>query len=284
MQELYQALSMITQKETEIVETEMQTTVFQDAITILIAEDGDINMLLAKTVVERIVPNATIIEAMNGNEAVEICKKSLPDLVLMDIQMPILNGYEATQQIRLLPGSSSIPIIALTAGIVKGEKEKCEAAGMNDFVSKPFVEETLVSIFKRWLKSNAPINIETAALKEKEASLHLDLEQIRKYMGADDLLILQFLNLTILEIKKSIIAIEQAIAEKDIRTVKSAIHKLKGTSLTASLSHMSTKASKFNGMEVFQVNLVNNLFQELKAESLLVIDLLEKQVSKSSVK
>lgn len=281
MQELYQALSIIAQKEPIVVKEEVQTTVFQDAITILIAEDGDINMLLAKTVVERIVPNATIIEAMNGNEAVEICKKSLPDLVLMDIQMPILNGYEATQQIRLLPGSSSIPIIALTAGIVKGEKEKCEAAGMNDFVSKPFVEETLISIFKRWLKPVAKISeVAEIVLKEKEASLHLDLEQIRKYMGADDLLIQQFLSLTILEIKKSIVAIEQSINEKDIAGIKSAIHKLKGTSLTASLSHMSAIANKFNGMDVFQVNLVNSLFQELKAESMVVIELLEKQLSK----
>jgi PAS domain S-box-containing protein len=280
MQELFQALSMITKKESVVVEAEIQTTVFQDTITILIAEDGDINMLLAKTVVERIVPNAIIVEASNGNEAIEICKKALPDLVLMDIQMPILNGYEATQQIRQLPGSSTIPIIALTAGIVKGEKEKCEAAGMNDFVSKPFVEDTLVTIFKRWLK---PINTSSDSpnyvLKEKEASLHLDLVQIRKYMGADDLLIQQFLSLTIVEIKKSIAAINQAISESDIRAIKSAIHKLKGTSLTASLSKLSAISSKFNEMEIFDAGQVRILFKELEAESLIVIDLLEKQLS-----
>lgn len=281
MQELYQALSMITQKETVVVEAEVQTTIFQDAITILIAEDGDINMLLAKTVVQRIAPNATIIEAMNGSEALEICKKALPDLVLMDIQMPILNGYEATQQIRQLPGSSSIPIIALTAGIVKGEKEKCEAAGMNDFVSKPFVEETLVAIFKRWLnKDFENSGISATEQKAKEESLHLDLEQIRKYMGADDALIKQFLSLTVLEIKKSMDAIDLAIAEKDVSMIKLAIHKLKGTSLTASLSNMSTIASKFNAMDSFDESQVNRLFQDLKLESRLVIELLEKQLSK----
>ncbi|OYU55441.1 MAG: hybrid sensor histidine kinase/response regulator [Chitinophagaceae bacterium BSSC1] len=280
MQELYQALSMITQKVKVVEEVEVKTTTFQDAITILIAEDGEINMLLARTVVERIAPNATIIEAMNGNEAVEICKKALPDLVLMDIQMPILNGYEATQQIRQLPESSSIPIIALTAGIVKGEKEKCEAAGMNDFVSKPFVEETLVAIFKKWLNKdleNATIMV--ADQKAKEESLHLDLEQIRKYMGADDALIKQFLNLTVLEINKSMTAIELAIIEKDISMIKLAIHKLKGTSLTASLSTMSGIASKFNVMDSFDESQVNELFQNLKLESSLVIALLEKQLS-----
>jgi PAS domain S-box-containing protein len=278
MQELYQALSMITKKETVEVVEETETIVFQEFMTILIAEDGDINMLLAKTVVERIAPNATIIEAMNGNEAVEVCKKALPDFILMDIQMPILNGYEATQQIRQLPRSATVPIIALTAGIVKGEKEKCEAAGMNDFVSKPFVEETLVSIFKRWLK---PINeVSTTVINEKEATLHLDLEQIRKYMGADDMLIQQFLSLTIVEIKKSFVSIDQAILESDIKAIKSAIHKLKGTSLTASLSKLSAIASKFNELEIFDAGQVRILYQELETESFIVIDLLEKQLSK----
>ncbi len=278
MQELYQALSMITKKETVEIVSVAETTVFQDAITILIAEDGEINMLLAKTVLERIAPNATILEAMNGNEAVEICKKALPNFVLMDIQMPILNGYEATQQIRQIPGSSSVPIIALTAGIVKGEKEKCEAAGMNDFVSKPFVEETLISIFKRWLKPT--VEVSSNVLNDKEAKLHLDLEQIRKYMGTDDVLIQQFLSLTIVEIKKSIASIDQAILESDISAIKSAIHKLKGTSLTASLSNLSAIASKFNEMENFDTGQVKNLFKELETESLIVISLLEKQLSR----
>ena len=277
MQELYQALSMTKQKEILVEEKGQQVHIITDAINILIAEDGDINMLLAKTVVERIAPNANIIEALNGKEAVDICKKSLPDLILMDIQMPVLNGYEATQQIRQIDGSSAIPIIALTAGIVKGEKEKCESAGMNDFVSKPFVEETLVAIFKRWLKSN--ISMDTTLLKEKEASLHLDLAQIRKYMGDDDALIQQFLSLTILEIKKSLVSIEQAIVNKDISAIKAAMHKLKGTSLTASLSQMSAIATKFSGMDVFNENLVKGLFQELQLESTFVIDLLEQHLA-----
>lgn len=281
MQELYQALSMIIKKEIKADEEINASTIFEDPISILIAEDGEINMLLAKTVVERIAPNATVFEALNGNEAVEICKRSLPDLILMDIQMPVLNGYEATQQIRELKGSSSIPIIALTAGIVKGEKEKCESAGMNDFVSKPFVEDTLVSIFQRWLKVTIANN--AAVIKEKEASLHLDLEQIRKYMGDDDKLIQQFLSLTVLEIKKSLVAMEQAIAEKDINGIKAAMHKLKGTSLTASLSRLSSIASEFSGMELFHENNVKYLFQELKSESKLVIDLLQKQLATFSL-
>jgi HPt (histidine-containing phosphotransfer) domain-containing protein len=152
---------------------------------------------------------------------------------------------------------------------------------MNDFVSKPFVEETLVTIFRKWLNKNQESsNIMVADQNAKEESLHLDLEKIRKYMGADDALIKQFLNLTVLEIKKSMTAIELAITEKDISMIKLAIHKLKGTSLTASLSTMSTIASEFNAMESYDVSQVNDLFQKLKLESRLVIALLEKQLSK----
>jgi len=278
MQELFQALSIISKKEPIAVFNKTVSTSFPDKISILIAEDGDINMLLAKTVVSRIAPNASIKEAINGKEAFEFCKQELPDLILMDIQMPILNGYEATLQIRQLAGASKIPIVALTAGIVKGEKEKCEAAGMNDFVSKPFVEETLVAIFKKWIKKDDESStVIVSDQKTKEDSLHLDLEQIRKYMGADDLLIQQFLSLTILEIKKSINTIELAISEKNISMIKSSIHKLKGTSLTASLSNMSVIASKFNMMDDYDESKVEKLFNELKIESRIVIELLDNQ-------
>ena len=85
------------------------------------------------------MPNATIFQAMNGNHAIEAYRKELPNIIFMDIQMPELNGYEATAAIRQLETDNPIPIIALTAGTVMGEKERCLAAGMNDYVSKPFV-------------------------------------------------------------------------------------------------------------------------------------------------
>jgi CheY-like chemotaxis protein len=118
---------------------------------VLIAEDNPINMLLATTIVKKIVPTAVVTEANNGKEAIEMCKRILPDIIFMDIQMPEVNGYEATQEIRKLTPDIRIPIIALTAGNVKGEKEKCMAAGMDDFVTKPFVEDNIVTVMNQWL-------------------------------------------------------------------------------------------------------------------------------------
>lgn len=69
----------------------------------------------------------------------------------MDIQMPEMNGYEASQAIRKLPSQKRIPIVAITAGNVKGEKEKCMEAGMDDFLVKPVREENIIAVLKKWL-------------------------------------------------------------------------------------------------------------------------------------
>ena len=123
-----------------------------DTLRVLIVEDNKINMFLAKTLVKRIIPNAVILEAYDGQEGVEQFEVNNPDLILMDIQMPIKNGYEATVEIRNInKNGDKIPIIALTAGIMVGEKDKCIEYGMNDYVSKPIIEEDLDVIIHKWL-------------------------------------------------------------------------------------------------------------------------------------
>ncbi|RKS92507.1 PAS domain S-box-containing protein [Flavobacterium limicola] len=121
---------------------------------VLIVEDNKINMFLAKTLVKRIISNCTIFEAKDGNEAIEQYKKEQPDVVLMDIQMPNKNGYEATNEIRKLKGSENIPIIAITAGIMVGDKEKCLEAGMDDYLPKPIIQSDLEKILYKWLPKN----------------------------------------------------------------------------------------------------------------------------------
>ncbi|MGL2964879.1 PAS domain S-box protein [Flavobacterium sp. RSB2_4_14] len=116
--------------------------------TIFIVEDNQINMLLAKTLIKRILPNAEVIELENGKKALEKIKNVLPDLILMDIQMPEMNGYDATVEIRKLPNTKHIPIIALTAGTVMGEKEKCIEYGMNDYIPKPIDKDLLKKIIE----------------------------------------------------------------------------------------------------------------------------------------
>jgi signal transduction histidine kinase len=126
-------------------------------IRILIAEDNPVNLSLIKIILKKKLPNAILVEAGNGLKAVEKFKEGGFNLVLMDVQMPELDGYEATQEIRRIedrlrgPGGRT-PIIALTAGAVAGEKEKCLAAGMDDFVGKPIVSELLFAALNKWLK------------------------------------------------------------------------------------------------------------------------------------
>ena len=134
-----------------VVHHEDKTAIESRKINILLVEDNKINMLLAKTLLKQILPNATIIEAFDGQEAVTVFSKSIPDIIFMDVQMPVMNGYEATQKIRELQ-HGHLPIIALTAGTVIGEKEKCIEAGMDDYASKPIVKSTLQEVIAKWIK------------------------------------------------------------------------------------------------------------------------------------
>ena len=122
-----------------------------NSIKILIVEDNKINMLLIKTLLKAIIPNCIILESFDGIGAIKLCKKEQLDLILMDIQMPVKNGYETTAEIRKLQKAKNIPIIALTAGMMIGEKEKCFESGMNDYIAKPIVKSNLELILHKWL-------------------------------------------------------------------------------------------------------------------------------------
>jgi CheY-like chemotaxis protein len=130
---------------------ETKTILYKNAQPkILIVEDNKINMLLTKTLLKQIIPNGIIHESVDGEQGVAKVKEVNPDIIFMDIQMPIINGYDATRAIRKLNESKDIIIIALTAGTVIGEREKCIESGMNDYVSKPIVKKTLEEILEKW--------------------------------------------------------------------------------------------------------------------------------------
>ncbi len=123
----------------------------RDEVKILVVDDNKINMLLTKTLVQNQLPNSHVLEATNGLEALEIAKIERPDVIFMDIQMPIMNGYEATVEIKkILPKTI---IIALTAGIITGEKEKCIDIGMNDFIVKPIEKNIFEETIIKWVNS-----------------------------------------------------------------------------------------------------------------------------------
>jgi two-component system, cell cycle response regulator DivK len=96
-----------------------------------------------------------VIEAVDGAEGVAKAASARPDLVLMDIQLPVLDGYDATRQIKALPGLSAIPIIAVSSFAMKGDEEKARAAGCDHYVTKPYSPVDLLRLARRYLGETA---------------------------------------------------------------------------------------------------------------------------------
>jgi CheY-like chemotaxis protein len=117
---------------------------------VLVAEDNAVNRKLARRLLEKLGCDVTLVE--NGREAVEQVRESGPfDVVFMDVQMPELDGFEATREIRSSDGAeASVPIVAMTANAMEGDRERCLEAGMDDYVSKPIDPKRLADALGRW--------------------------------------------------------------------------------------------------------------------------------------
>ncbi|MBF0118919.1 MAG: response regulator [Desulfobacterales bacterium] len=125
-----------------------------NGVKILVAEDNDINQQVAREILEQSGAFVTI--APNGKDAVsKMLKEDSYDLILMDIQMPQMNGTEATKFIRSKLNFTQIPIIAMTAHALPSERDNCLSSGMNDYISKPFEPEQFLTVISKWVK---PVN------------------------------------------------------------------------------------------------------------------------------
>jgi two-component system, sensor histidine kinase and response regulator len=132
------------------------TDVALDAPLVLIAEDNEINHAVAKALLVRHGLRTAV--AHNGREAVAMALANTYAAILMDCQMPELDGYEATRRIRAAEGSAHVPIIAMTAHSMPGDRERCINAGMDDYISKPVRAELLNAAMDHWLGGPAPGN------------------------------------------------------------------------------------------------------------------------------
>ncbi len=120
---------------------------------ILVAEDTEINRQLLRILLAR--KGCILQEVENGAQAVQAARSGGYDLILMDCMMPIMDGYQATAEIRAHEqeqGRPPIPIIALTASAIEGDRQRCLDAGMDDYLSKPFTQVGLMSTVEKWLK------------------------------------------------------------------------------------------------------------------------------------
>ena len=124
----------------------------RSSVRILLAEDNIINQMVAQGILNKLGYGADVVA--DGAEAVKVLKTISYDLVFMDCQMPLMDGYEATKEIRNLQSeveNHNIPIIAMTANAMQGDREKCLEAGMNDYIAKPVEPEVLKEIIEKWL-------------------------------------------------------------------------------------------------------------------------------------
>ncbi len=135
-------------------EDTQENTVKRQNIKVLIAEDNRMNMMLTQELLLDMDPGIHIIEAWNGKEAVEQFRKELPDIVLMDVNMPEKDGYQASKEIRQAEKEKNLsrrPIIAITARTHKGEKQRCLDADMDEYLPKPVQETDFVNTVNTFL-------------------------------------------------------------------------------------------------------------------------------------
>ncbi len=275
MQELYRALSKLSNNKQvpEIIDDEKVMLPNLREIRVLIAEDGEINMLLAKTIIKRIAPNAQIIEAHNGNIALQVCKELMPDIIFMDVQMPEMNGYESTRLIRSEEKFKKVPIIAITAGTVKGEKEKCIEAGMDDFLAKPIIENEVAEMFVKWLwdhqNDNEP-NENVASLENENRNFN----KLRLIVSNDNDAFINFLQVLEVELMENEKDIEKFFFLKDFQALKAAGHKLKGTSRSVDLEKLSQIAIQIGLLTDFSESNLQLLLKEVKEEIQAILSLI----------
>lgn len=266
--ELYNCISNLYVKENTDEKEHDQSSQILSSKTILIAEDNQVNMLLSKILIGKILPNAKIIEAFSGKDAIEYCKNNYVDLIYMDIQMPDLNGYEATQILRN-EYNLEIPILALTAGTVKGEAEKCLSAGMNDFINKPISEKTIYESLKKWL--NIDSNENTNSELEVDSKMVFDMSILKSYFGDDSEMITEVLRSTELTLNESLERLMEINDKDDLESLKYINHKLIGMSKATGLLSLHAKIET-NLENTEDKYLLNTYLDELITEVKIAID------------
>jgi CheY-like chemotaxis protein len=134
----------------------------ETGLRVLLAEDNSINQKLGIRLLEK--NGSRVLLAVNGEQAVELAQREKPDVILMDVQMPECNGLEATQRIREWESTAGgrIPIIALTAHAMTGDRERCLAAGMDDYLPKPLRLDELTAKLQEWSRAGSVKRVDTS--------------------------------------------------------------------------------------------------------------------------
>jgi signal transduction histidine kinase/CheY-like chemotaxis protein len=196
-------------------------TIAQSDLTgknILIVEDNELNRFLAVTILKKW--NANIHIAINGEEAVKAVSNLEIDIVLMDIQMPVMDGVAAAIAIRS-ELKSNVPIIALTANALESEKEKCWQAGMNEYITKPYNPEVL--------REKIIFLTENKSKSENHNSEHISLDNLSTLMNGSKEQMIRMTKVFLDQIEKHFNELKLALNENDLEQITAITHKLKSS-------------------------------------------------------
>jgi two-component system, sensor histidine kinase and response regulator len=200
---------------------------------ILVAEDHPINQQVAQLYLDELGFACHV--ANNGREVIQSVNSGAYSLILMDCQMPEMDGFEAASSIRKNEKNSGrhIPIVAMTANAVKGDKERCLAAGMDDYISKPVDPHELSRILERWLPSSEQRDVVQSHVdthSERSGELAEELKHLLKKFDPKGARLLSGMFIT--STPETLTKIGEAIAEQKMANVKALAHYLRGASIT----------------------------------------------------
>lgn len=228
-------------------------------LRVLVAEDHPINSQIATELLEAVGVQVTTVA--NGQEALAYMQQhssSQVDLILMDIQMPVMDGYEATAAIRSIPGCSDVPIIATTAHAMLDERERCLVAGMNDHLAKPIVVEQLYNLLQKFSgRSEESGAISTATSGEPVKSIEPDfprelpgivLSTALERVNGNTRLLAQLIRLFAKEQRTLPADIRQLLGNGDLTSAARLVHGLKGVAGNLSAERLQQSATE---LEVF---------------------------------
>ncbi|WP_367753608.1 PAS domain S-box protein [Flavobacterium sp. WC2430] len=190
-------------------------------IKVLVVEDIALNQLLMKTLLDDFGFERDIAE--NGKIAIEKLQNNSYDIILMDLQMPIMNGFETTEYIRKTM-NSQIPIVALTADVTTVDLAKCMAVGMNDYIAKPVDERLLYSKIVSIVKKNS--SLKSDELVPKDIQKSIDLEYLKTRTKSNPELMMAMIDAYLQQTPPLITAMRESLKDKDWQLLKASVHKM----------------------------------------------------------
>jgi PAS domain S-box-containing protein len=203
---------------------------------ILVVEDNKVNQKVILSLLAKFNLKPDLAE--NGQVALDQLKREAYDLILMDCQMPVMDGYEATRTLRareMAEGRPSrLPVVALTAHAVSGEREKCLAAGMDDYLSKPIARNELTAALSRWLANNVSLPVLSSGestLQKEPSLLTWDKATALKQLEGDEELLAEMITLFLQDAPLRLSELKEALVQNDLPALADAAHALKGNAV-----------------------------------------------------